>query len=253
MNGNEAAISATDRSMREIHELFRSVSFRSLAVVGRVSIPIVLEGGVFTKEEVEGILDGFRKFLSGIASAYSIGTIPEGNEICWNIPELHGILERIRDGVLEEVERLSERAPVPVPGFDYGRAMDERGRRVGKTVRAGKEGREIDLCELSSQHVGRDIESLRGYSPSVPELGQDEGKEEQRARFQEIVNDPVQQAASMENMERIVCGKSGGLDEPSDEELLLRMQKYSKGFAEMCQRLEERAMKMKERGERKRS
>lgn len=246
MSGNETAISAIDRSMGEICELLRGVSFRSLAVVGRVSIPIILESGVFTEEEVKGILDEFRKFLSDIASKYSIGAISEGNGICWDILELYNIFDRIRDGVLEEVERLSEQALLPVPGFDYSRAMDERGRRVGRTMRAGGEGKEKDLRELSAKCVKGDIEYLQGNSPSAPRSGQAENKNEQLARLQEIVNDPISQSVSMENMEWAINSDNSGVDEPSDEELLLRMQEDSKGFAEMCLKFEESAMKNNE-------
>ncbi len=246
MSGNEVEISAIDRSMEEICELLRSVSFRSLAVVGRVSIPIILESGVFTEEEIEGILDEFRKFLLDIASKYSIGAIPEGNGICWDIPELRNNFDRIRDGVLEEVERLSERALLPVPGFDYGRAMDERGQRVGRTMRAGGGGRERDLFELSAKYVKGDIEYLRGNSPSAPRSGQAENKDERLARLQEIVNDPILQAVSMENMERAINSDDSDVDEPSDEELLSRMKEDSQAFAEMCLKFEGSAMKNNE-------
>ena len=55
-------------------------------------------------------------------------------------------------------------------------------------------------------------------------------------RYRELVQNPILKAVSMENMEQAIAGVGEGEKEPTDEELLLRMQGQSHGFADLVRR-----------------
>lgn len=64
----------------------------------------------------------------------------------------------------------------------------------------------------------------------------DDDAESAFERCRELVQDPILKAVSVENMERIIEGMNGGKEEPTDEELLLRVQGQSHGFADLVRR-----------------
>ena len=120
-------------AVSEIERILRAVAFRELTLIVETTVRVV-GAQYFAEEELSRLVSELRKVLSNSASRYGIQELPERSGLQWDFASLKRSLGAIRRQTLATAEERSE-CGVPVPSFDSRSSIDERGKKVGRTVR----------------------------------------------------------------------------------------------------------------------
>lgn len=132
MSENEAS-DRFRQFVEEFGEVLRVVALRDLLLIVE-TVAKVAGARCFTEDEISTLVNGFREALLKIASRYGIQELPERSGLQWDFASLRRSLGAICLQALATAEERSE-CGVPVPSFDSRTSIDERGKRVGKTMR----------------------------------------------------------------------------------------------------------------------
>lgn len=132
MSENEAS-DRFRQFVEEFGEVLRVVALRDLLLIVE-TVAKVAGARCFTEDEISTLVNGFREALLKIASRYGIQELPERSGLQWDFASLRHSLKAIRRRVLAAAEELSE-CRVPVPSFDSCTSIDERGKKVWRTMR----------------------------------------------------------------------------------------------------------------------
>lgn len=122
-----------DTAVSEIERILRSVAFRELALIVEATARVV-GAQCFAEEELSRFVSELREVLSNSASQCGIEELPERSGLLLDFASLRHSLEAIHRRVLAAAEELSE-CRVPVPSSDSRTSIDERGKKVGRTMR----------------------------------------------------------------------------------------------------------------------
>lgn len=136
-----------------------------------------------------GVYSELREVLSNSASQCGIEELPERSGLLLDFASLRHSLEAIHRRVLAAAEELSE-CRVPVPSSDSRTSIDERGKKVGRTMRGEgiqrgngfpdiqgafiralhpeSEGDGVD--EDSPEVYGENLERMEGDSPGFARM-----------------------------------------------------------------------------------
>lgn len=134
MSENEAS-DRFRQFVEEFGEVLRVVALRDLLLIVE-TVAKVAGARCFTEDEISTLVNGFREALLKIASRYGIQELPERSGLQWDFASLKRSLGAIRRQALATAEERSE-CGVPVPSSDSRTSMDDRGKKVGRTMRGG--------------------------------------------------------------------------------------------------------------------
>lgn len=142
-------------AVSEIERILRAVAFRELTLIVETTVRVV-GAQCFAEEELSRLVSELRKVLSNSASRCGIEELPERSGLQWDFASLRHSLEAIRRRALATAEELSE-CRVPVPSFDSRSSIDERGKKVGRTMReesiqGGRRFLDIQMAMIRALH-----------------------------------------------------------------------------------------------------